>query len=175
MKLVPLDWTIIAAYGLVTLAIGIWMSRRASQDVESYFVAGRSLPWWLAGTSIAATWFASDAPLAAVSMIRRHGVYANWLWWHLAAGIMMTVFFYAKLWRRSCVLTDAEFIELRYSGKPASVLRVFKACYEGLLRNCVIMGWVMLAIVKFSKVILGWNTELTLVVCISLALSYTIL
>ena len=136
MKLVPLDWIIIAGYGLVALAIGVWMSRRAGKDVESYFVAGRSLPWWLAGTSIAATWFASDAPLAAVSMIRKHGIYANWLWWYLGAGTMLMVFFYAKLWRRSHILTDAEFIELRYSGKPASVLRVFKACYEGLLRNC---------------------------------------
>ena len=174
MKLAAVDWVIIGFYGLVTLSVGLWMSRRAGKNIVEYFVAGRTLPWWLAGTSIAATWFASDAPLAAVSLIRKNGIYANWLWWYLGAGVILTVFFYARLWRRSQIITDAEFIELRYSGRAASVLRVFKACYEGLLRNCITMGWVMLAIVKFSKVALGWDTELTLLVCISLALSYTI-
>ncbi len=174
MKLVAIDWIIIGLYGLIFLLAGLWMSRRSIRNIEEYFVAGRTLPWWLAGTSVAATWFASDAPLAMVSLIRKKGIYGNWLWWYLGAGVIMTVFFYAKLWRRSKIITDAEFIELRYSGHPASVLRAFKACYEGLLRNCVTMGWVMLAVVKFNKVLLGWNPRLTLLVCISMVLIYTI-
>ena len=174
MQLTSIDWTVVAVYGAVTLTLGFWFSRRAGQDVEEYFVAGRSLPWWVAGTSIAATWFATDAPLATASLVRTRGIFANWLWWYEAAGIMMLVFFYAHLWRRAAILTDAEFIELRYSGRPASFLRGFSAVYQGLLKNCVVMGWVMLAMVKFSRIMLGWDPALTLGVCVSLALVYTV-
>ena len=174
MRLVAVDWVVVAVYGAVTLTIGFWFARRAGRSVEEYFVAGRTLPWWVAGTSIAATWFATDAPLATASLVRQRGIYANWLWWYEAAGIMLLVFFYAKLWRRAAILTDAEFIELRYSGRPASFLRGFSALYQGLLKNCVVMGWVMLAMVKFSQVLLGWDPGLTLVVCVSLALVYTV-
>jgi len=174
VRLVAADWIVVAVYGAVTMTLGFWFSRRAGRSLEEYFVAGRSLPWWIAGTSIAATWFATDAPLATASLVRQRGIYANWLWWYEAAGIMLLVFFYAKLWRRAAILTDAELIELRYSGRPASALRGFSAVYSGLLKNCVVMGWVMLAMVKFSSVLLGWNPEATLVVCVLLALLYTV-
>lgn len=174
MQLTTLDWVVVAIYGAITLTLGFWFSRRAGQSIEEYFVAGRTLPWWVAGTSIAATWFATDAPLATASLVRQQGIFANWLWWYEAAGIMLLVFFYARLWRRAAILTDAEFIELRYSGRPASFLRGFSALYQGLLKNCVVMGWVMLAMVKFSQVMLGWDPAFTLVVCVGLALVYTV-
>lgn len=174
MQLTAIDWTVVAVYGVITLVLGFWFTGRAGQSVEEYFVAGRSLPWWLAGTSIAATWFATDAPLATAALVRTKGVFGNWLWWYEATGILLLVFFYAKLWRRAQILTDAEFIELRYSGKPATVLRGFSAIYNGVLRNAVVMGWVMLAMVKFARVLLGWSPELTLVVAVGLALVYTI-
>ncbi len=141
--------------------------------MEDYFLAGRSLPWWIAGTSIAATWFATDAPLAAASLVRQHGIFGNWLWWYEAGGLMLLVFFFAKYWRRANILTDAEFMELRYSGKEASVLRVISAIYNGLLKNCIVMGWVMLAMVKFAEVLLGWEPMTTLIICVSLAVVYT--
>ena len=174
MQLTSIDWTIVAIYGVVTLVLGFWFTRRAGQSVEEYFVAGRSLPWWLAGTSIAATFFATDAPLATAALVRTSGVFGNWLWWYEAAGFLFLVFFYAKLWRRARILTDAEFVELRYSGRPATVLRGFSAIFNGILRNAVVMGWVMLAMVKFTQVLLGWPPWLALVVCVGLALSYTI-
>ncbi len=174
MALTPLDWIVVAVYGAVVLAIGFGFARRAGGSMEDYFVAGRSLPWWLAGTSIAATWFASDAPLATAALVRQQGIYGNWLWWYEAAGVLMLTFFYARLWRRAGVLTDAEVIEIRYGGAPARVLRGFSAIYQGLIKNGVVMGWVMLAMVKFSSVLLGWDPALTLTVCVGLALAYTV-
>ncbi len=174
MQLVTLDWIVIAVYGAVTVALGLWFTRRAGTSMEDFFIAGRTLPWWLAGTSIAATWFATDAPLVAASLVRQQGIFGNWLWWYEAAGIMMLVFFYARMWRRARIITDAEFIELRYAGKPAAMLRGFSAIYQGVLKNCVVMGWVMLAMVKFSKVLLGWDAAFTLSVCIALAVVYTV-
>ena len=174
MALTSLDWIVVAVYGAVVLAIGFGMARRAGGSMEDYFVAGRSLPWWLAGTSIAATWFASDAPLATAALVRQQGIYGNWLWWYEAAGVLMLTFFYARLWRRAGVLTDAEVIEIRYGGAPARVLRGFSAIYQGLIKNGVVMGWVMLAMMKFSSVLLGWDPALTLTVCVGLALAYTV-
>jgi len=174
MQLEFIDWIVILLFGILTLVVGVWFSKRAGTSMEEYFVAGRTLPWWLAGTSIAATWFATDAPLLASSLVRQYGIYANWLWWYEGAGVIMMVFFFAKLWRRANIITDAEFIELRYSGKPASILRGFTAIYHGLLRNLIIMGWVMLAMMKFSKVLLGLDPIITLAICGALALGYTI-
>ncbi|MYI23112.1 MAG: Na+:solute symporter [Gammaproteobacteria bacterium] len=174
MALTTLGWIVVGVYGAVVLAIGFGMARRAGGSVENYFIAGRSLPWWLAGTSIAATWFASDAPLATAALVRQQGVFGNWLWWYEAAGILMLTFFYARLWRRAGVLTDAEVIEIRYGGAPARILRGFSAIYQGFLRNAVVMGWVMLAMVKFSSVLLGWDPAFTLTVCGGLALAYTV-
>ncbi|MEZ4415870.1 MAG: sodium:solute symporter family protein [Gemmatimonadota bacterium] len=173
MQLTGPDFVVIAAYGLVVLVIGWIFASRAGASVEDYFVAGRRLPWWLAGTSIAATWFAADAPLATAGIVRERGIVANWLWWYEGTGVLFLVFFYAKLWRRAGILTDAEFIELRYSGRPAALLRGFSAIYQGVLKNAVVMGWVMLAMVKFSQVLLGWDPVVTLVVAGLIALSYT--
>ncbi|MFQ5675932.1 MAG: sodium:proline symporter, partial [bacterium] len=174
MQLATLDWIIIVIYGLITFVLGIWFTRRASRSLEDYFVAGRSLPWWLAGTSIAATWFATDAPLATASLVRQHGIFGNWLWWYETGGLMLLVFFFAKFWRRANIITDAEFMELRYSGQSAAALRVTAAVYHGVVRNCIIMGWVMLAMVKFAKVLLGWDAVYTLVICGLLAVIYTV-
>lgn len=173
MRLTAPDFWVIAAYGAIVLWIGWYFARRAGGSVEDYFVAGRSLPWWLAGTSIAATWFAADAPLATAGIVRERGIVANWLWWYEGTGVLFLVFFYAKLWRRAGIVTDAEFIELRYSGRAAAGLRVFSALYQGLLKNAVVMGWVMLAMVKFSQVLLGWDPALTLLVAGVVALLYT--
>ncbi|MEJ2320535.1 MAG: Na+:solute symporter [Gemmatimonadales bacterium] len=173
MRLTTVDLLIIAVYGAVVIALGLWFSRRAGQSVEDYFLAGRTLPWWIAGTSLAATWFAADAPLATAGIVRERGLYANWLWWYEGTGVIMLAFFYAKLWRRAGIVTDAELIELRYSGKPAAVLRGFAALYHGVLRNAVVMGWVMLAMVKFSQVLLGWDPAFTLALCVITALIYT--
>ena len=173
MQLTRPDFVVIALYGLVVLGIGALFARRAGGSVEDYFVAGRKLPWWVAGTSIAATWFAADAPLATAGIVRERGILANWLWWYEGTGVLFLVFFYAKLWRRAEIVTDAEFNELRYSGRPAAVLRGFSALYQGVLKNAVIMGWVMLAMVKFSQVLLGWDPVTTLAIAGAVALLYT--
>ena len=173
MKLETLDWIIIAFYILFTSVLGFWFTKKAGKSMEDYFLAGRTLPWWIAGTSIAATWFATDAPLAAASLVRQHGIFGNWLWWYEAGGLMLLVFFFAKFWRRANILTDAELMEIRYSGKEASLLRVVSAVYNGLLKNCVVMGWVMLAMVKFAEVLLGWDAVTTLGICITIAVIYT--
>ena len=175
MQLEVIDWIVIAFYISFTIILGLWFTRRAGKNIEEYFVAGRSLPWWIAGTSLAATWFSVDGAIIVPSLVRKQGIYANWIWWSAATGFIVMVFYYAKLWRRSRVLTDAELIELRYSGKSASVLRVFSALYQGILRNCLIMGWTMLAMVKLGKILLGWSPEVTLIVLIGIALGYTVL
>lgn len=175
MGLETLDWVVIALYLTVTIVIGVFVARNKSENITDFFVAGRSLPWWLLGTSIAATWFATDAPLAVTALVRSKGIYANWLWWYLGTGIMMMVFFYAKYWRRAEILTDAELIELRYSGKPASVLRAFSASFFGIFKNCITLGWVMLAMLKFSQIMLGWNAEFALIVTTSFALIHTLI
>ena len=173
MQLNAVDFVVIGVYGALVLALGVVFARRAGKSVEDYFLAGRSLPWWIAGTSIAATWFAADAPLATAGIVRERGLYANWLWWYEGTGLILLVFFYAKLWRRAEIVTDAELIELRYSGRPAALLRGFSALYQGVLKNAVVMGWVMLAMVKFSQVLLGWDPAFTLTVGVVVALAYT--
>ncbi|MGW9686306.1 sodium:solute symporter family protein [Flagellimonas sp. 2504JD1-5] len=170
-----LDWVVIVVYMLITIAIGAFVAKHKSKNITDFFVAGRSLPWWLLGTSIAATWFATDAPLAVTALVRSKGIYGNWLWWYLGIGIMMMVFFYAKYWRRAEILTDAELIEMRYSGKSASVLRGFTAAFYGIFKNCITLGWVMLAMLKFSQIMLGWSAEFALVITCSYALIHTLL
>lgn len=169
MSLTPLDWGIIAAYFVVSAAIGVWFSSRGGRSVNDFFLTGRSLPWWLAGTSMVATTFAADTPLAVAGLVARNGIAGNWIWWSAASGSMLTVFFFARLWRRAGILTDVEFAELRYSGPPAALLRGFRALYLGLPINCVIMGWVNLAMAKILAVTLGWD-QLT-AVFISLAIT----
>ena len=175
MNLAPIDWIVIIFYIAAIITLGLWFARRAGKNIDEYFIAGRSLPWWLAGTSLAATWFSVDGAIIVPSLVRSQGIYANWIWWSAATGFIVMVFYFAKLWRRSRVMTDAEFIELRYSGKSSAVLRVFTAFYQGILRNCIIMGWTMLAMVKMGKILLGWSPELTLIVLIGIALGYTVL
>ena len=174
MDLEFLDWAVIVSYMLLTVGIGVFVAKHKSKNITEFFVAGRNLPWWLLGTSIAATWFATDAPLAVTALVRSKGIYGNWLWWYLGTGIMMMVFFYAKYWRRAEILTDAEMIELRYSGKSASVLRGFTAAFFGIFKNCISLGWVMLAMLKFSNIMLGWSAELALTITLSFALIHTL-
>ena len=174
MDLEFLDWAVIVSYMLLTVVIGVFVAKHKSKNITEFFVAGRNLPWWLLGTSIAATWFATDAPLAVTALVRSKGIYGNWLWWYLGTGIMMMVFFYAKYWRRAEILTDAEMIELRYSGKSASVLRGFTAVFFGIFKNCITLGWVILAMLKFSNIMLGWSAELALTITLSFALVHTL-
>jgi SSS family solute:Na+ symporter len=169
MTLTFLDWSLIAAYFVASAAIGLWYSARGGKSVNEFFLTGRSLPWWLAGTSMVATTFAADTPLAVAGLVARNGIAGNWIWWSAAFGSMLTVFFFARLWRRAGILTDVEFAELRYTGRPAAVLRGFRAIYLGLPINCVVMGWVNLAMAKILAITLGWD-RLTAVL-ISLAVT----
>jgi solute:Na+ symporter, SSS family len=151
------DWLIIALYFVCSAAIGLAYTRKASRSLADYFVTGRSLPWWLAGTSMVATTFAADTPLAVAGFVAKYGVAGNWLWWNGAFAVVLTVFFFARLWRRAGVLTDVEFAELRYGGKPAAVLRGFRALYLALPINLIIMGWVTRAMVTILQVTLNVN------------------
>ncbi len=155
MTLSFLDWSVIAAYFLFNLGIGIYYARRATGSTSEFFLSGRNVPWWLAGTSMVATTFAADTPLAVTGFVARNGIAGNWLWWNFVMSGMLTVFLYARLWRRAGVMTDIEFAELRYSGKPAAFLRGFRALYLGLPINCIILGWVNLAMVKILEITLG--------------------
>jgi len=143
-----LDWVIVCLYFIIAIAIGLYYSKRAGGSTEDFFLSGRKLSWWLAGLSMVATTFAADTPLAVTELVGQNGIAGNWLWWNMLIGGMLTVFFFARLWRRAEILTDVEFIELRYSGKPAAVLRGFKAIYMGIFMNTIIMGWVNLAMIK---------------------------
>jgi solute:Na+ symporter, SSS family len=136
-------------------AVGFYYRARAGKSVDEFFLSGRNVPWWLAGTSMVATTFAADTPLAVTGMVARGGIAGNWLWWSFVAGGMLTVFFYARLWRRSGVMTDIEFTEIRYSGRPAAFLRGFRALYLGVPVNCIVLGWVNLAMVKILMLALG--------------------
>ena len=158
-----IDWAIVAAYFIVSLLIGVYYSQRAGRSVSDYFLSGRELPWWLAGTSMVATTFAADTPLAVAGFVARNGIAGNWIWWNAAVGSMLTVFFFARYWRRAEILTDVEFSEIRYGGKPAAFLRGFKSVYLGLFMNCFILGWVTRAMVSIVTVILGTVIALELV------------
>jgi solute:Na+ symporter, SSS family len=149
------DWLVIAAYFLFNLSIGVHYARRARGSTDEFFLSGRDAPWWLAGTSMVATTFAADTPLAVTGLVAANGIAGNWLWWSMVMSGMMTVFFFARLWRRAGVMTDVEFAELRYSGRPAAVLRGFRALYLGIPINCIILGWVNLAMIKILQVSLG--------------------
>src|SRR5687767_3205760 len=152
-----LDWLIVGAYFVLSAVVGLWYTKRAGKNVSEFFVSGRSLPWWLAGTSMVATTFAADTPLAVTGMVAANGVAGNWLWWNMVMSGMLTVFFFARLWRRAGVMTDVEFAELRYGGRPAAVLRGFRALYLALPINLIIMGWVTRAMVTILGVTLDVN------------------
>lgn len=149
------DWLIVAVYFVLSIVIGLAFSGRAGRSLADYFVSGRSLPWWLAGTSMVATTFAADTPLLVAGLVGKYGVAGNWLWWNAALSGVLTVFFFARLWRRAGVVTDVEFTELRYGGKPAAVLRGVRAAYLAIPINLIIMGWVTTAMIKVLEVTTG--------------------
>jgi len=155
MQLSALDWWVLALYGVTILSVGLAFARRAGRGTEEYFLAGRSMPWWLIGTSMVATTFSADTPNLVTDLVRTGGVSQNWVWWAFVITGMCTVFFYAKLWRRSGVLTDIGFYELRYSGRSAAFLRGFRAVYLGVFFNVMIMATVTLAAIKIGGVLLG--------------------
>src|SRR5271169_4153636 len=155
MPLTATDWMVIAGYLLINLLIGIYYRRRASGNTEEFFNSGREVSWWLAGTSMVATTFAADTPLLVAGLVAKSGIAGNWIWWGLCVGGMLTVFFFARYWRRAEILTDVQLVEIRYAGKPAAFLRGFKAIYLGLFMNCVILGWVTQAMVSIITVLLG--------------------
>jgi Na+/proline symporter len=155
VQLSPVDWAVVGLYFLFNLGIGLYYKARAGSSIDEFFLSGRNIPWWLAGTSMVATTFAADTPLAVTGMVAKGGIAGNWLWWCFAASGMMTVFFYARLWRRSGVMTDVEFAEIRYAGRPAAFLRGFRALYLGIPINCIILGWVNKAMVDILTLILG--------------------
>jgi Na+/proline symporter len=175
MALSFIDWSLIVAYFVLSLVVGSLYAKRAGKGIESFFISERALPWWLAGTSMVATTFAADTPLAVTEIVVKNGIAGNWLWWNFALGGMMTVFLFSKLWRRSEVLTDIEFTELRYSGKPAAILRGFRAVYLGLPINCMIMAWVTLAMTAILEVTFSFPKILALVISLVFAVFYTVL
>lgn len=175
MKLTVADWLIIVAYFVLSLLVGLYYTRRAGKNVEEYFLADRSVPWWLAGTSMVATTFAADTPLAVTGMVANHGVAGNWLWWNFVMSGMLTVFFYARLWRRAGVMTDVEFVEIRYAGRPAAFLRGFRALYLAIPINCIILGWVTLGMAKVIGLSLGVDKWQAILICMSVTALYSVL
>ena len=175
MEIAVLDWVIIGAYFLLALGVGIWASRVVGNSATGFFLAGRNMPWWLLGISMVATTFSTDTPNLVTGLVREQGVSGNWGWWAFLLTGMLTVFVYARLWRRSGVMTDIEFYELRYGGKPAAVLRGFRALYLGLVFNVLVMGTVSLAAIKLGGILLGWSGWLTLLVTGAITLLYSTL
>ncbi len=175
MKLAAVDWLFIAWYFALSIAIGLYYSKRAGKSISEYFLSGRSLPWWLLGTSMVATSFSADTPLAVTGIVIKDGVAGNWLWWNFMLGGALTVLFYAHLWRRAGVVTEVEFIDVRYSGRPARFLRGFKALYLGIPVSCITFGWVTLAMVRIIQTIFGTSGVTALAVCLGLTVFYTTL
>jgi len=175
MTLSSIDWIIVGVYFAFSLAVGVWASKHAGEDTKSFFLAGRNMPWWLLGVSMVATTFSTDTPNLVTDLVRQNGVSGNWAWWAFLLTGMLTVFVYANLWRRSGVLTDIEFYELRYSGKAAAFLRGFRALYLGLVFNVLVMGAVSLAAVKFGEIVLGLPGWVTLAIACSITLAYSAL
>jgi len=155
MTLHIIDWSIIILFLLLILGIGLTYTKQAGKNVESFFLGGRNLPWWIAGTSMVATTFAADTPLLITELVAQNGISGNWLWWNGLIGGMLATFFFAKLWRKANIITDVELTELRYSGKPAAFLRGFKAVYLGIFMNAVIIAWVNVALGALLHVFFG--------------------
>jgi Na+/proline symporter len=155
MMLTAIDWAIVAAYFILSIGIGLYFTKRGGESLDEYFLSGRKVSWWLAGASMVATTFAADTPLVVTGLVAKHGVAGNWLWWNMLMSGMLTVFFFARLWRRANVMTDVEFAEIRYSGKPAAALRGFRALYLALPINLIILGWVTRAMIKILTISLG--------------------
>ena len=165
MHLQLIDWVIVLATLLICFVPALFFGKRAGKNTSEFFASGRSVPWWLAGLSMVATTFSSDTPNWVTEQVRKFGVAGNWQWWAFVLTGVSTVFFFARLWRRSGVMTDLEFYELRYSGKAASVVRGFRAVYLGLFFNCFIMGMVTLAACKIANILFGLPPWQTIIIC----------
>lgn len=159
MLLSSLDWLLLILFLLFTLFIGFRYSGTAGKNISEFFLSGRKLPWYIAGVSMVATTFAADTPLAVTELVAQSGIAGNWLWWNMLIGGMLTTFFFARYWRRAGVLTEAELIELRYGGEPASALRAFKAVYLGLIMNMLVIAWVNLAMISILQVFFGLEKD----------------
>ena len=173
MRLGFADWLFIAWYFILSIGIGLYYSKKAGKSISEYFLSGRSLPWWLLGTSMVATSFSSDTPLAVTGIVIKDGVSGNWFWWNFMLGGALTILFFAHLWRRAGVLTEVEFIDLRYSGRPARFLRGFKALYLGVPVSCITFGWVTLAMVRIIQTVFNTSGVTAMAVCLGLTIFYT--
>tara|TARA_B100000767_G_C19776737_1_gene543015 strand:- start:3465 stop:5258 length:1794 start_codon:yes stop_codon:yes gene_type:complete len=173
MTLSTLDWGIIILFFVLTLVIGLLVSRKAGTSSTEFFLSGRNMPWWLLGISMVATTFSADTPNLVTDIVRKNGVSGNWVWWAFLLTGMLTVFVYAKLWRKSGVVTDLEFYELRYSGKGATFLRGFRALYLGVFFNIMIMASVCLAAIKIGSVLLGFTAVETLIIASTITVLYS--
>lgn len=173
MNISFIDWAIIAAFFVISMLIGVLTSRKAGSSAKEFFLSGRNMPWWLLGVSMVATTFSADTPNLVTDIVRKNGVSGNWVWWAFLLTGMLTVFVYAKLWRRSEVTTDLEFYELRYGGKPAAFLRAFRALYLGVFFNVVIMATVSLAAIKIGGVMLGLSPIETLLIASVVTVIYS--
>jgi len=174
-SLTLIDWLIIFLYLFVVVVGGSYFTRRAHKGLSEYFLSGRNLPWWIAGTSMVATSFSCDTPLYVTKLVRTQGIYENWQWWSFLIGGMLSAFLLSKLWRRAEVLTDVELTELRYSGNSAAILRGFRAFYLAVPINCIAMGWVLLAMAKISAAVLGWGKWESIVIFSGGAFCYSLL
>src|ERR1700690_2293586 len=173
MNFTLLDWSAIAEYLAITLVLGLYFRRRSGRSVDDYFVSGRSVSWWLAGTSMVAPPCPAAPALVVTGFVYPQRFAPNWLWWCFLPSGMMTVFLFARLWRRSGLLTDVQFAEMRYSGKPAAFLRGFRAIYLGLLMNCLILGWVTKAMTSIVGSVLGKSEGASLAICIFFLIPFT--
>ena len=174
MNLTAIDWAIVVGYFALSTLIGFIFTKRGGESLEEYFLSGRQVPWWLAGAAMVATTFAADTPLVVTGLVATKGVAGNWLWWNMVMSGMLTVFFFARLWRRARVMTDVEFAEIRYSGKPAAFLRGFRALYLGIAVNLIIMGWVTRAMIKILTISLGISPYLAVGICFVITVAYAV-
>jgi SSS family solute:Na+ symporter len=174
-NLLAIDWAILLAYFAACFLVGLYYIKRASRNTDEYFVGGRSMAWWLVGTSMVATTFSADTPLAITGLVAKYGIAGNWLWWCLVASGTLSTFFFAPLWRRAEVLTDIELNEKRFSGPQGRFLRGFRAIYSGVIANSITMGWVMLAMAKIFAVAFGWPQVTSLVISCTVTLLYTLM
>src|SRR5207248_7382718 len=174
MTFTVVDWAIVAAYFILSAGIGFAFTKKGGESLSEYFLSGRQVPWWLAGASMVATTFAADTPLVVTGMVATKGVAGNWLWWCFVMSGMLTVFFFARLWRRAHVMTDIEFVEVRYSGRPATFLRGFRAIYLGVFVNLIILGWVTKAMIKILGISLGVNPYVAVGICFVITVAYSV-
>ena len=174
MNISAIDWAIVVGYFALSTVIGFIFTKRGGESLEEYFLSGRQVPWWLAGAAMVATTFAADTPLVVTGLVAAKGVAGNWLWWNMVMSGMLTVFFFARLWRRARVMTDVEFAEIRYSGKPAAFLRGFRALYLGIAINLIIMGWVTRAMIKILTISLGISPFLAVGICFVITVAYAV-